>query len=88
MTKANKLNTTPTENLTCPVLPIARRVTELWDAVTKAQESDAADNDTISDQIDDLRIAMAETASFAMVGAACFGAITMAIFQINRREKP
>ena len=69
--------TTPTENLTCPVLPIARRVTELWDAVTKAQESDAADNDVVSDQIDDLRIAVAETASFVRARS-----LAGALFQI------
>ena len=65
MTQADRVHSTPiSQNETCPVLPIALRVGELWDAVSAAQESDAADNDTISDQIDDLRIAVAETASF------------------------
>ena len=59
------------------MLPIARRVTELWDAVTKAQESDAADNDVVSDQIDDLRIAVAETASFVRARS-----LAGALFQI------
>jgi hypothetical protein len=65
MAKADRVSTIPNPQAeTCPVLPIARRVGELWDAVTAAQETDAADNDTVSDQIDDLRIAVAETASF------------------------
>ena len=68
MTEANKLNTVKLKTSHAPCCSFAWRVTELWDGVTKAQESDAADNDTISDQIDHLRIAMAETAGFAMVG--------------------
>jgi hypothetical protein len=76
MAKANRVSIIPNPQAeTCPVLPIALRVGHLWDAVTKAQESDAADNDTVSDQIDDLRIAVAETASFTRsrsLGGALF----------------
>jgi hypothetical protein len=73
MAKATIVHSTPIlQNETCPVLPIALRVGQLWDAT---QESDAADNDTVSDQIDDLRIAVAETASFTRarsLGGALF----------------
>jgi hypothetical protein len=76
MAQANRVHNTPNPQAkTCPVLPIALRVGQLWDATTAAQESDAADNDTVSDQIDDLRIAVAETASFTRarsLGGALF----------------
>jgi hypothetical protein len=76
MAKANSVHSTPIlQNETCPVIPIALRVGELWDATSAAQESDANDNDTVSDQIDDLRIAVAETASFTRarsLGGALF----------------
>jgi hypothetical protein len=78
MAKANHVCTIPNPQAeTCPVLPIALRVGQLWDATTAAQESDAADNDTVSDQIDDLRIAVAETASFVRARS-----LAGALFQI------
>jgi hypothetical protein len=66
MAKAENIHITTAhrETIACPVIPIARRVGELWDAIDAAQKSDAADNDTVSDQIDDCRIATAELASF------------------------
>jgi hypothetical protein len=78
MTQADRVHSTPNpqdETIACPVIPIARRVGQLWDAVTAAQETDVADNDTVSDQIDDLRLAVAETASFVRarsLGGALF----------------
>jgi hypothetical protein len=78
MAQANHVhNTANPQDETCPVIPIALRVGQLWDACTAAQERDAADNDTISDQIDDLRIATAETASFVRARS-----IAGALFQV------
>jgi hypothetical protein len=61
---ASKHTTKPTA---CPVLPLALRVGGLWDAHAAAQEKervDTKDDEDISEQIEELRIAVEETASF------------------------
>jgi hypothetical protein len=77
MVKADNVHSiTPySETIACPVLPIALRVGQLWVATTEAQERDAAENETVGDQIDDLQIARSEMASFVRarsLGGALF----------------
>jgi hypothetical protein len=75
-TKSNQHGATPVE---CPVLPIALRIGELWDAHTRAEELEAEhkqDNGT-ADAIERLRIAMQVMASFARARS-----MSGALFQI------
>jgi hypothetical protein len=60
MIKADNVHSTTA----CPVQTIALRVGQLWAASAEEQERDAGENELIGDQLDDLRQAVAETASF------------------------
>jgi hypothetical protein len=76
----------------CPVLPLALRVGELWDAHATAQEREREDpinTEETADQIQDLRIAVEETASFARarsLGGALFQ-IALAQDTVNTVEE-
>jgi hypothetical protein len=66
MKKPNKRGAAPAKQPTkCPVLPIALRTNELWDAHSMAQELEAENKqDEVSEDIEKLRIAMEGMASF------------------------
>jgi hypothetical protein len=74
--KANRRHAAKAEKpVPCPVLPIAVRVGELWDAHAMAQEREHAygKEPDASEKIDELRLVVEETASFerarSMAGA-------------------
>jgi hypothetical protein len=82
--KADRVRCTPqrtaskTEILECPVLPIALRVGELWDAGAGAEEreSETSNNDA-ADRIYRMRVAVEETVSFVQARS-----LAGALFQI------
>ena len=76
-TKPNNRAAAPAERPTkCPVLPIALRVGELWDAHAGAEEREFGKGASgVSEQIELLRMSVEETASFERarsVGGALF----------------
>jgi hypothetical protein len=64
--KKAKPNLGATAAVECPVLPIAVRISELWDAHTRAQElhEEREQSEFTAEQIDKLRIATEGMASF------------------------
>jgi hypothetical protein len=77
MTKAKHLHSTQPAN--CPVLPLALRISELWDAHTMAQELEAENKlcESTAAEIDGLRIKTEEMLSFEIARSAAG-----ALFQI------